>query len=485
MGKRIAIVGGGFGGVGMGIALKRAGIESFTILEKADRVGGVWRDNCYPGATCDVPSHLYSFSFEPEHRWTRRYACQEEILAYLERCAAKYGLAGNLKLETEVATASFDDEAGSWSIATTDGERLEAEILITACGQLSRPWVPELPGLERFEGSAFHSARWDHGVDLEGKRVGVVGTGASAIQFVPAVAPTVERLHVFQRSAPYVIPKPDRPYRAWQRRLFRRVPAIQSLSRAYVWVVFELAINGFRGRRRLMGLLERQFERNLRRQVPDPGLRRALTPDYAMGCKRILVSNDYYAALCRPNVEVVTDAIAEVTPAGIVTADGAARELDAIVFGTGFASNDFLAPIEITGLDGRDLNQAWRAGAEAYLGITVSGFPNLFMLYGPNTNLGVGSIIYMLESQIAYALAGVQALDHNGAAYLDLRPDVQRRWSDELQRRLEGTVWQTGCSNWYVNEAGRNVNNWPGFTSEYRRRTRRLDLADYRLAQAA
>jgi cation diffusion facilitator CzcD-associated flavoprotein CzcO len=483
--QRVAIVGGGFSGIGMGIALRRAGIDSFTILERADQVGGVWRDNTYPGAACDVPSHLYSYSFEPSQLWSRRFSPQPEILGYLERCVEKYGLAEHLRLGEAAAVADFDERRGRWTLRTAEGETLEAEALVAACGQLSRPVHPPLAGLERFERPWFHSAYWDHDLDLRGKRVAVIGTGASAIQFVPRIAPRVERLHLFQRSAPYVIPKPDRPYHGWQRRLWRRFPQLQALSRFYVWGLLEVFIAGFTRTPRVMSIARRGFERQLRDQIPDPKLRRALTPDYDMGCKRILVSSEYYEALARPNVEVVTDAIREVRPTGIIDASEVEREVDAIIFATGFAANDFLAPMEVRGLDGRELNQAWRDGAEAYLGICVSGFPNMFILYGPNTNLGAGSIIYMLEQQIAYAVAALRALDGSGAAYLDLREDVQRRFNRELRRRLDSTVWQSGCTSWYVNEAGRNVNNWPGFMSEYRRRTARLDLEDYRVVPAA
>jgi cation diffusion facilitator CzcD-associated flavoprotein CzcO len=481
---RVAIVGGGFSGIGMGIALKRAGIDSFTIFEQANRVGGVWRDNTYPGAACDVPSHLYSFSFEPSHRWTRRFSPQPEILAYLEHCIEDYGLAEHLRLGEAVAAADFDEGLGRWRVRTAAGATLEAEALVTACGQLSRPVHPPLPGLERFEGPRFHSARWNHGFDLRGKRVAVIGTGASAIQFVPRIAPQVERLHLFQRSAPYVIPKPDRPYHRWQRRLWHRLPWLQEISRFYVWGVLEAFIAGFTRTPRVMSVARRRFERQLRDQVPDPELRRALTPDYEMGCKRILVSSDYYEALARPNVELVTGPVREVGTDGIVDGSGVERKVDAIIFGTGFAANDFLAPIEVRGLRGRELNQAWRDGAEAYLGITVSGFPNMFILYGPNTNLGAGSIIYMLEQQIDYTVEALRTLGRSGLAYLDLREDVQSRFNRELQQRLATTVWQSGCHSWYVNEAGRNINNWPGFMTEYRRRTARLDLGDYRLVPA-
>ena len=452
-----------------------------TIFERGPSVGGVWRENTYPGAACDVPSHLYSFSFEPNHRWTRRYSPQPEILTYLERCVERHDLGDLLRLNTEVTRAEFDSDAGRWRLQTDGGERVEADVLVCACGQLSRPSVPPIDGLDDFTGPCFHSAEWDHSVDLAGKRVGVVGTGASAIQFVPAIAPEVERLHVFQRSAPYVVPKKDREHREWEGPLAERLPLINLAKRAYMWLVMESLIFGFTRNRRAMWWLRRGYERQLRKQVRDPELRAKLVPDYEMGCKRVLVSSDYYEALARPNVELVTEPIESVGAGSVRTGDGAEREVDALILGTGFRTNEFLAPLEVRGLGGRDLNEAWRDGAEAYLGITVSGFPNMFILYGPNTNLGVGSIIHMIESQMAYVTQAVAALARSGAGYLDVRPQAQSRFSRRIQERLADSVWQSGCSSWYVNGAGRNTNNWPGFMSEYRRQTRRLDLGDYEL----
>jgi cation diffusion facilitator CzcD-associated flavoprotein CzcO len=481
----VAIVGAGFGGIGLGIRLKQAGVDSFAILEKGDGLGGVWRDNTYPGLTCDIPSHLYSFSFEPKHDWSRRFPPRAEILDYLQHCVRKHAIGHQIRFGAEVATAEFDEPRGRWRIATRGGERLEADVLVCATGQLSRPAPPDIPGLDDFRGALFHSARWDEGFEFEGKRVAVLGTGASAIQFVPEIAPEVSKLHLFQRSAPWVIPKPDRPYGAWERRLYQRLPFVQSLSRLWDFVFYESFVLAFTSHRRLMRPLEFLARRHLRREVSDPALREKLTPDYPMGCKRVLISDDWYPTLTRDNVEVVTDRIARVEADRIVTGDGAEREVDAIVLGTGFASTEFLAPMRIAGVDGRDLNEVWRDGPEAYLGLTVSGFPNLFILYGPNTNLGVGSIIYMLESQIQYVLDSIQRLRRSGIRYVDVRPEVQREFNAELQRRLAGSVWQAGCSSWYRTESGRITNNWPGLTLEYRRRTRRLEPGDYRMAAAA
>jgi len=476
----VAIIGAGFGGIGLAITLKKRGIDSLTILEKGDRVGGVWRDNTYPGATCDVPSQLYSFSFEPNPDWSRRYSPQPEILDYLERCVDRHGLRRNLRLGTEVRRAKLDEGSGRWRIETAAGETFEADVLVSACGQLSRPALRRIEGSERFEGPIFHTARWDHEVDLDGKRVAVIGTGASTIQVVPAIAGRVGQLDVYQRSAPYVIPKKDRPYRPWERQLFRWFPPARWLPRFTQWLFFEIFISAFNQFRSVGKLGTRMFERNLDEQVSDPELKRALTPDHVLGCKRVLISPDYYSTLERPNVELVTQEVRGLTESGVVAEDGTERPADVIVLSTGFESTRFLAPMEIRGRGGMDLNQAWREGANAYLGMTVAGFPNLFVMYGPNTNLGSGSIIFQLESQMAYIADAVEMLRRRGGL-LSVRPEVQRAFDSEMQSRLSTSVWQTGCNNWYVDEHGRNTNNWPGFTLEYRRRTRRLDPGDYEL----
>jgi cation diffusion facilitator CzcD-associated flavoprotein CzcO len=368
-------------------------------------------------------------------------------------------------------------------VTTETGERLRARVLISACGQLSRPAMPRLPGLERFGGVVFHSARWNHDFELRGRRVAVVGTGASAIQFVPAIVPEVARLHLFQRSAAYVIPKPDRLYPRWERALYRRLPPAYRASRALTYALFESRALALLKYPSLLKLYHGVFRRYLARAVADPELRRKLSPDYPFGCKRILISNDYYPALVQPHVEVVTDAIKSVSARGVVTADGREREVDAIIFGTGFAASDFLAPMRIRGLDGRDLNQAWRDGAEAYLGMTVNGFPNLFILYGPNTNLGHNSIIYMLEGQFAYVLQCLARLEQEPLRHLDVRPEVLRSYNAELQERLGRTIWASGCTSWYQNADGRLTNNWPGFTFTYRRLVRTVNFDDYALTR--
>ncbi|WP_037558934.1 flavin-containing monooxygenase [Spirillospora albida] len=475
----VVVIGAGFGGIGMAIRLLEAGIRDVVVLEKADGLGGTWRDNTYPGAACDVPSHLYSFSFERKTDWTRRFPPQPEILDYLRHCARTYGVLERIRFGTEVTEARFDADAALWRVATSGGE-LEARVLVSACGQLNRPVPPPIEGCGDFTGTSFHSARWDHGTDLRGKRVAVIGTGASAIQIVPEIARDAKELRLFQRSAPYVIDKPDAPYRAWQQAALKALPPLQALNRARTYALYEARALGFIRYPGLMRLLEKRFRRTLDDAISDPELRAKLVPDYPMGCKRILISNDYYPALTRPNVDLVTDPIERITPAGVRTAERE-YEVDVIVYATGFQTSGFLAPIKVTGLDGRELGDAWRDGATAHLGITVSGFPNLFVLYGPYTNLGHNSIIYMLESQFRYVLGCVEALRRHGLDWIDVRPDVLDAFTRDMQERLRSTVWDAGCDSWYKTEDGKVVNNWPGFTFAYRRATRRPDPRHFRV----
>ena len=477
------IIGTGFGGLGMAIALRRAGVDDVVVLEKAQDVGGVWRDNTYPGAACDVPSHLYSFSFEPNPAWSHVFARQPEILAYLQHCARLYDLHRQIRFGAEVASAAYDEGRAAWTVTLTDARVFRARLLISATGQLSQPVMARLPGLESFAGRSFHSAHWDHEHDLTGRRVAVVGTGASAIQFVPAIAEQVGQLTVFQRSAAYVLPRGDRPYAPWEQARFQHSPWTRLLHRAGIYLKYEsqaLAFTRFKSLMVPAGLIP--FKRLLAQQVPDAALRARLTPDYPIGCKRILLSNDYLAAMARPNVTVVTEGIARVVPEGIETADGRLHQVDTIIHGTGFAATEFLAPMRITGLKGQDLHQAWGAqGARAYLGVTVPGFPNFFMLYGPNTNLGHNSIVYMLESQIAHVMRCRQAMQAGGARSIEVRREPFERYNARIRQRLAGTVWN-GCRSWYVDATGHNSANWPGFTLSYRWMTRRGNLAKaYRL----
>ncbi|HEX5371906.1 MAG TPA: alpha/beta hydrolase fold domain-containing protein [Aquabacterium sp.] len=473
------IIGTGFAGIGMAIALKKAGLGNFLILEKQNDVGGVWRDNTYPGAACDVPSHLYSFSFEPNPNWSRVFAPQAEIHQYLKHCARKYGLLPSIRFGCEVAQADYHESLALWTVTLSNGQVLQARFVVTATGQLSRPVYPKLEGMDSFKGHVCHSAHWDHSYDMNGKRVAVIGTGASAIQFVPAIAGQVSKLTVFQRSAAYILPRPDGPYAGWRKAMFRMAPWTMTLHRARIYSQYESRAVGFTRIKAMMDLaVGLPFKALLRRQVQDPTLRAQLTPDYPIGCKRILLSNEYLATMAKSNVNLVTQGIRRITADGIETMDRQHHPVDAIVYGTGFAATEFLAPMTITGRDGLELNEAWRKGAQAYLGITVPGFPNFFMLYGPNTNLGHSSIIYMLESQIAHVLRCMQAAHQAGANAIEVDAQRYASFNGTVQARLRATVWQ-GCKSWYVDANGHNSTNWPGFTFGYRWLTRYSSLNAY------
>ena len=480
----VAILGAGVSGLCMGIQLIEAGIESFAIFEKSQDVGGTWLDNSYPGSGCDVPSHLYSFSFEPNPEWSRAFSPQPEIQRYLRRCAEKYDLLTRIRFGTEIAGARFDEHAGLWRIRTSTGEEITAKALVSGLGQLNRPHVPDLPGLASFEGTSFHSARWDHQHDLAGERVAVIGNGASALQFIPEIAKTAQRVTVFQRSANWVIPRNDRRFSEADKARFRRHPLLVRALRAFIWSMLEIRFLAFLRESWFSRRMTRMATAYLHAQVSDPVLRAKLTPDYPIGCKRILISDDYYQALVRPNVEVVSEPIERVTRDAVVTTDGVARPADTIVFGTGFETTGFLAPLAIEGLGGAKLDEVWREGAEAHLGVTVAGFPNLFLLYGPNTNLGHNSIIFMIECQVGYAVQCIAELRKRRASWLDVRRDVMDRYNQRLQAALAKTTWTAGCSSWYKTASGKVVNNWSGFTTDYWRRTRHPNWRDYRFVRA-
>jgi cation diffusion facilitator CzcD-associated flavoprotein CzcO len=475
---RVVIIGAGFGGIGMAIALEQAGIEDFVVLDRADDLGGTWRDNSYPGLTCDIPSQLYSFSFRP-WRWSRRYPARDEILAYLHALVAEHGLGTRLRFGRGVASVEFDERRAVWDITLDDGDTLQASAVVCAVGQLGRPVLPDIPGRDEFAGPSWHSARWNHETDLAGRRVAVIGTGASVIQFVPEIAKVTGHVDVYQRTPPYVLPKPDRPYRDAEQALFDRVPAVRKADRLRVFLYGELLTSGFVLSPKILAAPMAMWRRQLR-VISDPELRARCVPDYVMGCKRVVFSNDWYPALAGPDVELITDPIERIVPDGVVTADGTARPADVIVYGTGFQATQFLVPMQVSGRGGERLHEAWRDGAQAYLGITVSGFPNFFMLYGPNTNLGGNSIIYMLEGQIGYVLGALQALQANRLAWLDVRPDVQKEFNAWVQSASRTTVWESGCHSWYTTD-GRNINNWPDHTFLYRYRVRHFDLAAYRV----
>jgi cyclohexanone monooxygenase len=473
------IIGAGFAGIGMAIALRKAGVEDFAILERAPELGGVWHDNCYPGAACDIPSHLYSFSFEPNPGWSRVFSTQAEIQAYLRHCADKYGLQAHIRFSNEVAQAVFDEARSLWHVTLADGTVLSAGMLVSASGMFGRPVMPKIEGIGDFKGRAFHSAHWDHGYALEGKRVAVIGTGASSVQIVPAIAGKVARLSVFQRSAPHMLPRADRAYTRWERAMFVRMPWTTRLYRLGIYLKYESRALAFTRFKWLMKVaVGVPFRRMLARQVPDAALRARLRPDYPIGCKRILLSSDYLATLARPNVELVTEAIRRVTPDGIETAGGVHHRLDAIVFATGFAPTEFLAPMRIAGRRGLLLGDAWKSGAAAYLGMTVPGFPNFFMLYGPNTALGHNSIVYMIESQVAHVMRCLRAMQDRGASAVEVDAGCYRRYNQRIQRRLAATVWN-GCTSWYRDGAGRNTVLWPGFSVTYRWLAKRSSLSAY------
>jgi cation diffusion facilitator CzcD-associated flavoprotein CzcO len=477
---RVVIIGAGFGGIGMAIALKRAGIDDFVVLDRADDLGGTWRDNSYPGLTCDVPSQLYSFSFQP-WRWSRRYPARDEILRYMHALVAQHDLISHLRFGCSVAAAAFDDSAAAWQLTLADGSELEASAVVCAVGQLGRPALPDITGRADFAGPSWHSGRWNHEVSLAGRRVAVVGTGASAIQFVPEIAKVAAHLDVYQRSAPYVLPKPDRPYRAAERAVFDRVPVVRKADRLRIFLYGELLTSGFVLSPKLLAGPMQIWRRQLKAQIADPQLRAKCVPSYVMGCKRVVFSGDWYPALAQPHVELITDPIERIVPDGVLTADGTNRPADVIIYGTGFRAVEFLAPMRVTGLNGWRLDDAWRDGAQAYLGITVTGFPNFFLLYGPNTNLGGNSILYMLEGQIGYALGAIRALDAGRLAWLDVRPDVQDRFTSWVNSASGSSVWETGCHSWYTTSTGRNTNNWPDHTFLYRYRVRRFELSAYRV----
>lgn len=478
----VLIVGSGFSGLGMAIRLCQSGIEDFKILERGASVGGTWRDNRYPGCACDVQSHLYSFSFEPNPDWTRMFPLQPELEAYLQRCTDKYGLLRHTEFGARVIEARYDEAAALWLVRTEDGRRYRARALVSAMGPLSNPTLPKIPGLETFEGKLFHSAQWDHNYPLDGKRVAVIGTGASAIQFVPQLVPRVAHLDLYQRTPPWLLPKPDRKIAAWEQWLFRHLPFTQKLMRAWLYVYLESRVLGFVVNPRIMKLVQLAALRHLRKQVADPALRKRLTPDYTIGCKRVLISDDYYPAVSQPQVEVVSDAVSEIRGNVVVTADGRERPVDAIILGTGFAVQDMVPRGMIRGRGDRDLWDVWQSGAEAYAGTTVHGFPNLFMLLGPNTGLGHTSQIYIIESQIAYVMDALRQMRGAGWRAVEVREDVQRRFNDRLQRKVNSAVWNSGgCKSWYLDARGRNTTIWPGFTFMFRRKTRAFVAPDYHL----
>jgi cation diffusion facilitator CzcD-associated flavoprotein CzcO len=483
-GRSVAVVGGGFAGVGAVVMLHRAGYENVTVFERGERVGGVWHHNTYPGAACDVPSHLYEFSFHPNPRWSRRYAPQAEIQNYLEDVARRHGVLEQVRTNTEVTHATWDEARAKWTLQTSSGPH-EADVLITACGQLSVPKVPAVAGLESFAGPAFHTAQWRHDVDLAGKRVAVLGTGCSAIQVVPAIQPRVAQLDVYQRSPGWTFPKMDFAYSERAQRAFERFPILQRLDRAAIFAFMELGAAAMTNRRWLLAPFRAVARRQITSAIEDPALRSKVTPTDELGCKRLMLTDEWYPTLAQPNVELITDKVAEVTSSGVRTSDGNERPADVLVLATGFRTHGFVAPMEIAGAHGRTLAQEWSHVPRAYLGMSVPSFPNLFLLYGPNTNGGTGSVIYTIEAGMSHVIAALEELARNDAQAIEVRHGAAERFDSELRAALSGTVWHTGCTNWYVDEQGNDPSQWPWLWSTYRRRAERLDRGAYQLSGTA
>ncbi|MFF2952482.1 flavin-containing monooxygenase [Kitasatospora sp. NPDC057965] len=478
---RVAVIGSGFGGLGAGVRLRRAGITDFVILERADSVGGTWRDNSYPGCACDVPSHLYSFSFAPNPDWPRSFSGQPDIRAYLEKVTDVFGIRPHLRLNTEVVEARWDVDRTRWRITTTAG-RWTADAIVAAAGPLADPQIPGLPGLDSFPGAVFHSSRWDHDFDLAGKRVAMVGTGASAAQIIPAIQPRVGKLTVFQRTPAWVLPRRDRTITELEKWLHGRLPFTAKVRRGALFALRELQVDAFVRRPGLLKLVQRLAERHIADGVADPALRARLTPDYRIGCKRILLSNTYYPALAAANTEVVSGGLREVRGSTLVAADGSEHEADAIVFGTGFHVTDMPLGSRVFGVNGTSFTEEWKEGMEALRGSTVHGFPNFFFVIGPNTGLGNSSMILMIESQLNYMIDALTTLDRIGASAMQPTARAQRRWNLELQHRMDRTVWTTGgCRSWYLDRSGKNTVLWPGSTTSFRRATRKVDLTEYEL----
>jgi cation diffusion facilitator CzcD-associated flavoprotein CzcO len=480
----VLIVGAGFGGIAAAIELRTHGITDVAILEKAPDLGGTWFYNSYPGAACDVPSHLYSFSYAQRRNWSRLCSPQEEIHAYLRDVARTHEVDRLVRANTAVTACTWDQERCRWIVATAQGETYSAGALILATGQLHQPARPRVEGAETFAGHSFHSAEWDHAYALAGKRVAVVGTGASAVQFIPEIAPVVERLTIFQRSGNWFMPRKNRSYPALLRAAIRSLPGVQELRRKFVFQYTEsltLAIRHPQTIGRAAGARSASF---MRSQLKDPQLREKAWPDYTFGCKRILFSSHYLPALERANVELVTDAIARITPTGIVTEHGTEHELDCVIWATGFKTNDFMFPMRIVGADGLELEDYWSGGAHAHLGMCVPGFPSMFVLYGPNTNTSGGSILVYLEAQAAYVRQALQHVRARGTGAIEVLPEVEAASDRALQARFAGTAWLE-CDSWYRNENGRIVANWPGYMREYLEQTRQLDASEYRFVATA
>ncbi len=478
---QVVVIGAGMSGLCMGIKLRERGITDFLIIEKSPEVGGTWHDNTYPGACCDVPSVLYSYSFAPNPDWSRKYSPHHEIKAYFQRTAERFGLGPHLRLGTGVRRADWREESGHWELTLEDGQSLTTRALVSALGQLNVPHIPEFAGQETFKGQSFHSARWDHDIDLAGKRVAVIGNAASALQFIPHIAKDAAQVHVYQRSANYVIERGDRAYTDREKWVFRHVPGAQKLLRLAAFVrgewIFHAVLRS--NAQWLRNYWEGVFREYREAEIEDPVLRAKLTPDYRPGCKRILISDDFYGAFRRDNVELVTSPITGMDAAGVCTEDGVERPVDVVIYGTGFRTSAMHSAVDFCGRSGVPLQEAWRDGAQAYRGVCTHAFPNFFMLYGPNTNLGSNSIIYIVEQQVRYVVDCIDKLLAHDLRALEVNGRIERNYNARMQGELAQTVWVTSCDSWYKNEAGKVVNNWPHATTAYRRHMRHVNFADF------
>jgi cation diffusion facilitator CzcD-associated flavoprotein CzcO len=478
----LAIIGAGFSGIGMAIRLKQSGYSNFTIFERSDNVGGTWRDNTYPGCACDVASHLYSFSFEKKSDWTKVFSDASEIYQYLLSCVEKFQLENHIKLNTTVSDMRFDSSANQWAISTVSNETFHADMIINGTGPLNKPNIPNIPGIENFTGKIFHSSQWDHEHQLDGGNVACIGTGASAIQFIPEIVNKVRSLKVFQRTPTWLVPRLNRNYSSLTKWVFKNVPGVRNFYRLFIYwrnEYYGIAIIGYPF---FNNLLQKASKLYLRAKVKDPELRKKLTPNYQIGCKRINISDDYYESLQRPNSDLITEPIISITSTGVTSADGETHECDTIIFGTGFVTTKYLQPMKIYGSEGKELTEQWAGSAESYLGISVAGFPNYFLLLGPNTGLGHNSVVFMIEAQIEYVIKALSYLKEAKKTFIDVKLERQETFCDSTQKKLKKFSWGSGCDSWYLSENGKNYSIWPGFTPSYWWKTRKFDVASYHVS---
>ncbi|HTB10803.1 MAG TPA: NAD(P)/FAD-dependent oxidoreductase [Bryobacteraceae bacterium] len=479
------IVGAGFSGLCMAMKLREAGMDSFLVIEKSAGIGGTWWENRYPGCACDIPSHLYSFSFDLNPKWSRMFAGWREIQEYLEQSVDRHGIRDRIRLQTKLSEATWDEDAGLWHVVLGDGSAIDARVIVSGMGALHVPHYPEIDGIERFEGPAFHSATWDSSVDLTGKKIAVIGTGASSIQFVPQIAPAAAKLTLFQRTAPWIVPKLDHAIEDRWRKRFEHVPGLMRAYRTLLFWMLEIRVMGFLKKGWLRAQGAKQARQHLEAQVADPKLRAKLTPTYEFGCKRVLISNDFYPALQRPNVELVTEPIKEVRAHSIVTGDRIERPVDVLIYGTGFRVTDMLLGLRIIGRGGIEIHDAWKERVSAYLGITVAGFPNFFLLLGPNTGLGHNSVVLMIEAQVRYVMSCLEMMRSRGQKVMEVRAASQQEFVERIREKLATSVWQAGgCRSWYQDQrTGESPVVWPGSVVDYRRRTRSAAAGDYQFGK--